>query len=120
MHNFKKLDVWNDAKNFCILIFKTTKSFPKEEKYGLTAQINRASLSIPSNIAEGCGRNSNKDFSRFINIAAGSAYEIETQLIIAFEIGYLNKKIYDALIKELNMIHKKLFNLNNFLKKKEK
>ena len=117
MHNFKNLDVWNDAKNFCILIFRTTKSFPNEEKYGLISQINRASVAIPSNIAEGSGRNSNKDFSRFISIASGSTFEIETQLYIAHEVGYLENNKFEFLLKKIKIIQKKIYNFNLYLQK---
>ena len=91
MHNYKELNVWKGSKEFSVLIYKLTNSFPNSEIYGITAQINRSSVSIPSNIAEGAGRNSNKDFSRFIHIAIGSSFELETQLIIAHEIGFIKK-----------------------------
>jgi len=91
MHNFKELTVWQDSKEFSVKIYKLTRSFPKTEIYGNTSQINRSAVSIVSNIAEGAGRNSDKDFSRFINFSIGSSFELETQLIIAFEIGYIEK-----------------------------
>lgn len=118
MHNFKQLNIWEESKDFCVVVYKLTSSFPKSEIYGLTSQINRAVISIASNIAEGAGRGTNKDFSRFISIALGSSFELETQLIIASEINYIDKTIFDELMKKLNIIQKKLVNFNKYLKKK--
>lgn len=89
MHNFKELKVWRSGIEICKEIFQLTKSFPNEEKFGLMSQMNRCAVSIPSNIAEGCGRKSNKEFYQFLNIALGSSFELETQLIIAGEFGYI-------------------------------
>lgn len=77
MHRFKKLDMWQQSREFCTEIYTVTQQFPDSERFGLTNQLRRASITIPSNIAEGSSRKSNKDFSRFIEIAIGSAYEIE-------------------------------------------
>ncbi len=116
MHNFKELTIWKEAKDLSITIYKLTNSFPKSEIYGIISQINRASVSIPSNIAEGAGRNTNKDFSRFISIAIGSSFELETQLIIAHEIGYIGEKPFNECIEKLSLIQKKLVNFNKYLK----
>ena len=86
---FKELIIWKKSRQFCSTIYLTTSTFPSEEKFGLTNQLRRACVSIPSNIAEGSSRNSNKDFGRFLEIAIGSAYEIETQLLIASDLGFL-------------------------------
>jgi four helix bundle protein len=118
MHNFKELDTWQESKDFCVVIYKKASDFPKSEVYGLTSQINRAVVSIHSNIAEGAGRETNKDFSRFISIALGSSFELETQLIIALEINYLDKVTFEEWIGKLNTIQKKLVNFNKYLKKK--
>lgn len=118
MHNFKELEIWKESKDFSVAIYKLTMGFPKSEIYGLTSQINRAVISIPSNIAEGAGRETDKDFSRFISMALGSSFELETQLIIAFEINYLDKVTFDELIGKLNIIQKKLVNFNKYLKNK--
>ena len=115
MHNYKELNVWKESKEFSVLMYKLTKSFPNSEIYGIIAQINRSSVSIPSNIAEGAGRNSNKDFSRFIHIAIGSSFELETQLIIAHEIGFIEKEIYNGIIEKLDLIQKRLVNFNKYL-----
>ena len=89
MHRFKELEIWKKSRKFCLEIYNATADFPSEEKFGLTNQLRRASVSIPSNIAEGSSRNSQKDFARFLEIAIGSAYEIETQLLIASDLGFL-------------------------------
>ncbi len=117
MHNFKELNIWKDSKEFSIEIYKLTRSFPKTEIYGLASQINRSAVSIPSNIAEGAGRNSSKDFARFIHIALGSSFELETQLIIAHEVDYIEKITFDEMINKLDLIQKKLVNFNKYLNK---
>ena len=83
MHNFKELRVWKEAIELAKLVYKTFAQFPPDEKYGLKSQVNRAAVSVPSNIAEGSGRGSNKEFAQFLKIAIGSAFEIETQMILA-------------------------------------
>jgi len=106
MHRFKDLEIWKLSRQFCTQIYATTSNFPDDEKFGLTNQLRRASVSIPSNIAEGCSRSSNKDFSRFLEISIGSTYEIETQLLIAFDLGYINQDKLDELSTDLNKIIK--------------
>lgn len=78
MRDFRKYEVWQISHQFCLEIYSITRLFPKEELYGLTSQIRRAALSIPTNISEGCGRNSEAEFAHFLNIALGSAHETET------------------------------------------
>ena len=90
MHNFKELKVWRAGIDLSKSIFTLTKKFPTEERFGLISQMTRAAVSIPSNIAEGCGRKSNKELYQFLNIALGSAFELETQLIIAREFDYID------------------------------
>jgi four helix bundle protein len=87
-HRFKELNIWKLSRVFCSEIYEVTSTFPDKEKFGLTNQLRRASVSIPSNIAEGSSRKSNKDFSRFLEIAIGSMYEIETQLLIANDFNF--------------------------------
>ena len=116
-HNFKELNVWKEAKDFSISVYKVTMNFPKSEVYGITSQINRAAVSISSNIAEGAGRNSNKDFARFVHIALGSSFELETQLIIALELNFIEQSSYNSLIEKLNKIQKMLVNFNKHLQK---
>jgi four helix bundle protein len=91
MHRYKELEIWKTSILLTKKVYETTSKFPDAEKFGLTNQLNRAAVSIASNIAEGAGRNGNKEFNQFLGIAIGSIYEVETQLIIASEIGYLKK-----------------------------
>ena len=104
MHRFKDLEIWKRSRLFCTDIYSITSKFPEAEKFGITNQLRRASVSIPSNIAEGSSRKSNKDFSRFLEITLGSAYEIETQLLIAFDLKFMNEQELNLLTKELNEI----------------
>jgi len=96
MHNFKELKAWKAGIEVSKLIFQLTRSFPPEEKYGLISQMIRSAVSVPSNIAEGCGRKSNKELYQFLNIALGSSFELETQLIIAKEFNYIDQVTLDA------------------------
>ncbi|WP_411766942.1 four helix bundle protein [Winogradskyella sp. A3E31] len=80
MKTYRDLIVWQKSLKFVALVYELTKKFPEEERFGLTSQIKRSSVSIPSNIAEGCGRNYTKDYSRFLQIARGSLYEMKTQI----------------------------------------
>ena len=91
---YSKLGVWNDAITFVTNIYKLTENFPKSEIYGLTSQIRRAAVSTPSNIAEGPARKSNKEYSQFLSIALGSIAELDTQLIIAKNLTYLEEAGY--------------------------
>ena len=86
MHRFKELEIWKRSRLFCSDIYRITSKFLESEKFRLANQLRKASVSIPSNIAEGSSRKSNKDFARFLEIILGSSYEIETQLIIAFNL----------------------------------
>ncbi|MEQ8243153.1 four helix bundle protein [Fulvivirga sp.] len=113
MNNYKNLKVWQDAVSLAVNIYKTTNQFPKEELYGLTSQIRRSAVSIASNIAEGSGRNSKKEFNQFLGIAHGSSFELDTQLIIASEVGFLNQEEYLKLSQDLIEIQK----MNSGLKK---
>lgn len=98
MQNYKNLNVWVKSHEITLKIYGLTKGFPKEEIYSLTSQIKRCSSSIPANIAEGCGKNSNKDLGRFLNIALGSANETEYLLLLSKDLGYLS--IDDHLLSE--------------------
>ena len=88
MHRYKELKFWQYSRAFCKEIYTITASFPTDEKFGLVSQLRRASVSIASNIAEGASRKSNKDFSRFLTIALGSCYEVETQLLISNDLEF--------------------------------
>jgi len=106
MHNYKKLVVWQMAVDLSVKIYKLTGSFPSEEKFGIISQVRRAAVSIPSNIAEGSARNSRKMFSNFLEISLGSSFELETQLIISREIGYLPEASFHELNEDVVKIQK--------------
>lgn len=105
-HKFKELQIWKRSRSFCSRIYEITTTFPDSEKFGLTNQLRRASVSIPSNIAEGPSRNSNKDFARFLQIAIGSAYEIETQLLISSDLKFILDLELESILSELDEIIK--------------
>ena len=116
MHRFKELEVWKRSRSYCSKIYSITSKFPDSEKFGLTNQLRRASVSVPSNIAEGSSRNSNKDFSRFLEITLGSCYEIETQLLIAFDLKFLSENELNQLSDELEEIIKMISKFKTTLK----
>ena len=106
MRNFKNYEVWGLSHEFTLSIYKYTKGFPKDEKYQLTSQMRRAAYSIPSNFSEGCGRNSDKEFNRFIQIALGSAHEIEYFLILSRDLKFIEDVSYEELNHDINLIKK--------------
>ena len=110
----KDLELWKMAIDFVVQIYKVTELFPKSEQYGLTGQIRRAAVSVPSNIAEGAARNSKKEFIQFLYIALGSLSEIETQVIIAFRLGYLQE--IDSLLGPVQTQRKMLLGLIKYQK----
>lgn len=112
MNNFKELKVWQESIDLSVLLYKQTERMPKEETFGLIAQIRRSSVSISSNIAEGAGRGTKKEFSHFLSIALGSSFELETQLIIAKKIGYA---LEDEILQKLNYVQNMIFKLKQSL-----
>ena len=110
--DYKELDIWIQARKLVKIVYVLTKSFPRDEQFALTSQIRRCAVSVPSNIAEGCGRQSNKETIHFLHIARGSLYELETQLILADDLGYISLDILTTL-DEVERV-KKL--LNGFIK----
>jgi len=106
MHNFRGLNIWKDSMDLARHILQLTKKFPSIERFSLVSQMNRCAISIPSNIAEGSARKSNKEFMQFLRISLGSAFELETQLILSFESGYLNEEVYENLIKRIQTSQK--------------
>jgi len=116
MHRYKELKFWQLSRTFCKDIYIITKSFPDDERFGLISQLRRASVSIPSNIAEGASRSSNKDFARFLTISLGSCYEIETQLLISFDLGFITKNQLETLQNTLNQIIKMMSKFISTLK----
>ena len=118
MSNYKKLDVWKLSIEIVKEIYILTKSYPSEERYGLISQTNRAVVSIPSNLAEGFGRNSIKDTIHFLYISRGSAYEVETLLNIAFAIKIINEESYNKVNDILERVLKVINGYINYLEKK--
>lgn len=117
MRTHKDLNVWKHSMEMVTSVYALTRKFPKEEMYGLTNQIRRASVSIPSNIAEGAGRKSSKEFIQFLYIALGSAMEVETQIIISANLGYLKTDEQQKLCDATNNIGKMINGLITYLKK---
>jgi len=115
-HNYKKLKIWIDSFELCLLIYKVTAQFPKNEMYGLVSQINRSSISIPSNIAEGSSRSSERDFSRFLEIALGSLFELNTQINIAYNLKFIEEKQYLKIDIKMEEIKKMIIVFKNSLK----
>tara|TARA_R110002096_G_scaffold168538_4_gene339384 strand:- start:4341 stop:4700 length:360 start_codon:yes stop_codon:yes gene_type:complete len=104
MRDFKKLQVWEKAHELTLSVYRATSGFPKSEVYGLTSQMRRSASSIPTNIAEGCGRSTDTDFCRFLTIAMGSASELHYQIILAGDLGYLDQHLssdHSAKIEEI-------------------
>ncbi len=108
MMDFKKLSVWEKSHKLVLDIYKNTKSFPSYEMYGFTSQIRRAFVSIPNNIAEGCGRNSETELNRFLTISMGSTSEVEYLLILSKDLNYLNQSQYEILNNKIVEIKKML------------
>ena len=116
MHRFKELEIWKKSCIFCKDIYKVTADFPDVEKFGLVNQLRRASISVPSNIAEGASRESSKEFSRFSEIANGSCYEIETQLLISNDLDFIGTKKLERLQAELESIIKMISKFRSIIK----
>ena len=116
MRNFKKYDIWQISHDLVLKVYKITASFPASEKYQLISQLQRAAYSIPSNFSEGCGRDSDKDFNRFVQIALGSAHELEYFFILAKDLSFISREDYESLDYQVNEIKKKLYNLSQKLK----
>ena len=111
MKDFRHLKVWEMAHKLTLELYRVTASFPREELYGLTSQLRRAARSIPANIAEGCGRNTDREFSQFIQIAMGSASEPEYHLLLARDLGFLSPENYQALNAKIIEVKKMLASL---------
>src|SRR4051812_5453767 len=111
MQNYKDLKVWQKAHIFTLKVYEVTKSFPKDELYNLTNQLRRASSSVPANIAEGCGKNSNSEFAHFLNIALGSSNEGEYFLLLSKDLKYLSEEKYLELNDNINEIKAMLISL---------
>ena len=115
MRNFKKYDIWKISHVFTLKIYELTKSYPKDEIYGIVSQIRRASSSIPTNISEGCGRTSDAEFNRFLTIALGSASEVEYLIILSKDLNYIDEDSFTELNQEINIIKRKIYTLKQKL-----
>ncbi len=113
MHDYKRLQLWQRSVDLVVCVYDLVKSLPVEEKFVLGDQIRRAVISIPSNIAEGLGRDSTKETRHFLSISIGSLAEIETQLFIASKLGYLTEEKFAILEEEISVIRKMLYRLSN-------
>jgi four helix bundle protein len=116
MRDFKKLQIWIDGIEQVISTYTITRSFPPEEKFALSNQMQRASVSIPSNIAEGCSRNSDIEFKRFLEMSIGSSFELETQLIIAEKLGYISNEQLSNELYSLNGLQRQINGLISKIK----
>jgi len=115
MHNFKKLEIWIKSMGIVTEIYQITNTFPSHERFGLISQMQRSAVSIPSNIAEGSAKTSNKDFARFLEISIGSSYELETQLIVSFNLKYIETAVYEDLSFKISEIQKMINGFKNKL-----
>jgi len=118
MSSFRNLQIWQKAMALVTKIYKSTQKFPKEELFGLTSQIRRCSVSIPSNIAEGYGRTSDPEMIRFLNIATGSLFELQTQLEIAFNIEYLDRETFNNLYADSRELEIMMVSFSNKIKER--
>jgi four helix bundle protein len=108
MRDFRKLNVWQESHKLTLEIYEISKSFPKEELFGLTSQMRRAASSVPTNIAEGCGRGSQKDYAHFLQIAIGSAFEVDYQILLAKDLKYIDENLYLKLNDKVDKIKRQL------------
>lgn len=108
MHNYKNLHIWQDGIKLARRIYEITSTFPANEKYGIVSQMTRAAISIPSNIAEGAGRNSNKDFANFLSIAMGSLFELHTQIVICEQIGYIDSETVKEIDQQIYTLQQQI------------
>ncbi|WP_375582921.1 four helix bundle protein [Cyclobacterium xiamenense] len=108
MRNFRNWDVWQNSRILVKEIYLVTNGFPNEEKFGMISQLRRAAVSIPTNIAEGAGRNTQKDFRHFLNVAIGSAFEVETLLILSADVELISITQFEELLSSLTVIQKQL------------
>ena len=118
IHNFRDLKVWQKAICLVKNIYLETTNFPKSETYGIISQIQRAAVSIPANISEGCGRDSDKELSRFLDIALGSAFELFTLITLSVELNFVDKQKAESILQEISEIQKMIYGLKQKLNNK--
>lgn len=117
--DYTELEVWIEGRKLVDLVYTLTRKFPKEELFALTSQIRRAAISIPSNIAEGCGRRTSKDTLQFLHIARGSLYELETQFYLALDQQYITKKDFEKINSKILLCKKLISGFINYYKRIE-
>ena len=108
MHNYKNLKIWHEAMDLVTEVYSLTKKFPEQERYGLTNQLQRAAVSIPSNIAEGTSRASQKEFKHYLSISMESAFEVTTQLELSFRLSYINEEEKDRILSLNDLLQRKI------------
>lgn len=115
MHNFRKLEIWSKSMDLVTEIYQLTNRFPSLERFGLISQMQRSAVSIPTNIAEGSAKTSNKDFARFLEISIGSSFELETELIISFKLKYTESEIFISIQNKIVEIQKMIIGFKSKL-----
>ena len=115
MHNYEELKVWQRSHALLLEVYRKSQGFPREERFGLTAQLRKSALSVPSNLADGCGRSTTRDFRRFVDYAGGSSKELEYQLRVALDLDYLSLQEHTELHAELDQIQRMLRGLHKHL-----
>jgi four helix bundle protein len=115
MHRYKELNVWQKSIDLAVEVYRITEKLPIQEKYGLISQMNKSAVSIPSNIAEGAGRNGKKEFDNFLGIALGSSFELDTQIIISNRLDYINDRDFQQLESELEHLQNMIVKLKKSL-----
>ena len=118
MNSYTELDVWLESRKLVKMIYEACSTFPTEEKFGLTSQIKRSGISVPSNIAEGCGRQTPKDTIHFLHIAKGSLFELETQVYLANDLNFLNEVKLNTILTQVTSCKKLLNGFINYYRKK--
>ncbi len=116
MHKFKELKVWQKSRVLVKDVYKLTKELPSSEQFGITSQLRRATVSIPANIAEGAGRNSNKDFCRFLDIANGSSFEVETLFYLCLDLDYISTDTFSDINSKILEIQRMIYSLKSKMK----
>ena len=116
MRNFRELDIWQESMQVVVETYHLVKLFPKEEEYGMKIQVKRAVTSIPSNIAEGCSRSSQKEFKHYLEISVGSSFEVETNIILAEKLGMISNEELTSFLPKLNILQKKINSLISKIK----
>jgi four helix bundle protein len=118
MQDYEKLGVWKMADDLVVEVYQATANFPTEERYGLAAHLRKTALSVPSNIAEGCGRFSNRELNQFLNIASGSNSELEYQIHLACKLAYISSEQHDSMRSKTQQLRKMLYSLMNSVRPK--